>query len=75
MAKNRITLSRLNTQEVDDLLVLCEEVMRATPEGANRFIEPAPGVLSRAKAKQHSMVFGRRGSGKSSLLRKTPQQI
>ena len=69
------TTSVLNTQEVDDLLVLCEEVMRATPEGANRFIEPAPGVLSRAKAKQHSMVFGRRGSGKSSLLRKTAADL
>jgi len=44
--------------------------MRATPEGATRFIEPAPGVLSKAKSKQHNIVFGRRGSGKSSLLRK-----
>lgn len=75
MAKKSTTHSILNTQEVDDLLVLCEEVMRATPEGANRFIEPAPGVLSRAKAKQHSMVFGRRGSGKSSLLRKTAADL
>lgn len=62
--------SVLHSQEVDDILVLCEEVMRATPEGAHRFIEPAPGVLSRAKSKQHNIVFGRRGSGKSSLLRK-----
>jgi hypothetical protein len=75
MAKKNTNQSMLNTQEVDDLLVLCEEVMRATPEGANRFIEPAPGVLSRAKAKQHSMVFGRRGSGKSSLLRKTAADL
>lgn len=75
MAKKNTTQSILNTQQVDDLLVLCEEVMRATPEGANRFIEPAPGVLSRAKAKQHSMVFGRRGSGKSSLLRKTAADL
>lgn len=61
----------LNSQAVDDLLILCEEVTRATPEGARRFIEPAPGVLARAKSKQHNIVFGRRGSGKSSLLRKT----
>lgn len=51
--------------------MLCEEVTRATPEGAKRFIEPAPSVLSRAKSKQHHMIFGRRGSGKSSLLRKS----
>ncbi len=75
MAKKITAPSILNTQEVDDLLVLCEEVMRATPEGASRFIEPAPGVLSRAKAKQHSIVFGRRGSGKSSLLRKTAADL
>lgn len=62
--------TRLNSQEVDRLLVLCEEVMRATPEGAHRFIEPAPGVLARAKSQQHNIIFGRRGSGKSSLLRK-----
>jgi len=62
--------SQLATSQVDQLLVLCEEVTRATPEAARRFIEPAPGVLSRAKAQQHNIVFGRRGSGKSSLLRK-----
>lgn len=62
--------SELELEAVDQLLVLCEEVMRATPAGAQRFIEPAPGVLLRAKSSQHHLVFGRRGSGKSSLLRK-----
>lgn len=75
MATKEISPSILNTQEVDDLLVLCEEVMRATPEGAHRFIEPAPGVLARAKSQQHNIVFGRRGSGKSSLLRKTAADL
>lgn len=56
--------------EVDNLLILCDEAMRATPENVKRFIEPAPGVLAQSKAKQHSIIFGRRGSGKSSLLRK-----
>ncbi|MBB6367261.1 hypothetical protein FHR56_002426 [Xanthomonas sacchari] len=60
----------LNAPAVDNLLILCEEVTRATPEGARRFIEPAPGVLARAKSRQHNIIFGRRGSGKSSLLRK-----
>jgi len=49
--------------------------MRATPEGAHRFIEPAPGVLSRAKSRQHNIIFGRRGSGKSSLLRKVAADL
>lgn len=66
---------QLYSSEVDKLLVLCEEVMRATPEGARRFIEPAPGVLSRAKSRQHSIIFGRRGSGKSSLLRKAASDL
>ncbi|MFG0603592.1 ATP-binding protein [Delftia sp. WSY_4] len=65
----------LYSEDVDTILVRCEEVMRATPEGAGRFIEPAPGVLARAKSQQHSMIFGRRGSGKSSLLRKTAADL
>jgi hypothetical protein len=67
--------SLLSSPEVDQLLVLCEEVTRATPEAARRFIEPAPGVLSRAKSKQHNIIFGRRGSGKSSLLRKVAADL
>lgn len=70
MTKKVIQDSQLNSSEVDGLIVLCEEVTRATPEGVRRFIEPAPGVLSKAKSKQHHIIFGRRGSGKSSLLRK-----
>ncbi len=67
--------SQLALDAVDQLLVLCEEVTRATPEGARRFIEPAPGVLARAKSNQHHIVFGRRGSGKSSLLRKSAADL
>ncbi len=70
MKNNSAIDSLLNSDAVDRLLVLCEEVTRATPEGARRFIEPAPGVLSRAKSNPHHIIFGRRGSGKSSLLRK-----
>lgn len=70
MEKDAGEYSVLNSEEVDRLLILCEEVTRATPEGARRFIEPAPGVLARTKSNQHNIIFGRRGSGKSSLLRK-----
>lgn len=72
---SNIQSSQLDLEQVDELLILCEEVMRATPEGSKRFIEPAPGVLSRAKSKQHNIIFGRRGSGKSSLLRKTAADL
>lgn len=60
----------LNTDEVAKLERLIEEATRSTAEGARRFIEPASGTLGRAVARQHHLVFGRRGSGKSSLLRK-----
>jgi hypothetical protein len=75
MIKKISTDSQLNLNEVDKLRVLCEEVTRATLGGVRRFIEPAPGVLSLAKSNQHHIIFGRRGSGKSSLLRKTAADL
>ena len=40
-----------------------------------RFVEPAQGTLRRATLKRHHIVFGRRGSGKSSLLRKAAADL
>ncbi|HBL74499.1 MAG TPA: hypothetical protein DD458_04650, partial [Prolixibacteraceae bacterium] len=59
---------------IDDLVVLLDEVTRANPDG-KRFIEPSIGVLKQAKSRRHHVIFGRRGSGKSSLLRKTKNEI
>ena len=39
------------------------------------FIEPAAGTLIQATSRVHSIVFGRRGSGKSSLLRKAAADL
>lgn len=60
----------LNSEAVRSLELSVEEATRSTDEGVKRFIEPAQGTLSRALAKRPHIVFGRRGSGKSSLLRK-----
>src|SRR5271169_3173368 len=60
----------LNSDAVQALELSVEEATRSTEEGVKRFIEPAQGTLSRALAKRPHIVFGRRGSGKSSLLRK-----
>src|SRR5215471_11850696 len=60
----------LHSQSVEALEVSIEEATRSTEEGVKRFIEPAHGTLQRALAKRPHIVFGRRGSGKSSLLRK-----
>ena len=48
---------------------------RSTREGVRFFIEPAPGTLARAKNKRHHVIFGRRGSGKSSLLAKIAEDL
>src|SRR6185312_5637543 len=54
---------------------LVEESTRSSQEGVKRFIEPAQGTLRRAVNKRHHIIFGRRGSGKSSLLRKAAADL
>lgn len=65
----------LATPEMIQMLTLVEEAARSTEEGVKYFIEPAPGTLRRATSKRHHIVFGRRGSGKSSLLRKAAADL
>ena len=55
---------------VDDLQVLAEEATRARPNSPeSRFVVPEGGVIDRLGSKFHHVLYGRRGSGKSSLLR------
>lgn len=55
---------------VDDLLTALEEATRATPEGGPAaFVPPSGGELNQVKARFHHLIWGRRGSGKTSLLR------
>lgn len=65
----------LSSDEIINLMTLVEEAARSTEEGVRHFIEPAPGTLRRATSKRHHIVFGRRGSGKSSLLRKAAADL
>ncbi|MGI8619576.1 MAG: hypothetical protein ACR2L6_10905 [Gemmatimonadaceae bacterium] len=65
----------LDSPAVATLEQLLEEATRSTDEGVRRFVEPASGTLSRAVSRQHHLVFGRRGSGKSSLLRKATSDL
>ncbi len=65
----------LATPEMVQMMTLVEEAARSTEEGVKHFIEPAPGTLRRATSKRHHIVFGRRGSGKSSLLRKAAADL
>lgn len=63
-------MSVLESTKVQKLARIVEESTRSTKEGVKYFIEPAPGTLARAKNRRHHIIFGRRGSGKSSLLAK-----
>ncbi len=57
------------------LVNLVEEAARSTKEGVKHFVEPAPGTLRRATSRRHHIIFGRRGSGKSSLLHKAASDL
>ncbi len=67
--------SVLESSNVAQLEMLIEESTRSTSAGVKRFVEPAHGTLNRAMSKQHHLIFGRRGSGKSSLLRKAAADL
>jgi len=65
----------LNSNEMRVLSQTVEEAARSTKEGVKHFVEPAEGTLNRATSKRHHIVFGRRGSGKSSLLLKAAADL
>jgi hypothetical protein len=60
---------------VDELATLVEEGTRANKGNIERFIEPAEGTLRRTLSKWHHIIFGRRGSGKSSLIYKAANDL
>src|SRR5438132_118302 len=65
----------LESEAMGQLSTLVEEATRSTAEGVKYFVEPAGGSLRRAKSRRHHVIFGRRGSGKSSLLRKAASDL
>src|SRR6266542_819187 len=73
-------MSRANTNfllqaNVSRLGIAVEEAARAANTAKPRFVEPAQGTLDRAKSRRHHIVFGRRGSGKTSLLAKAASEL
>lgn len=66
---------KISPDKLDKMTILVEEAARATEEGVKYFVEPAPGTLLRAHSRRHHIAFGRRGSGKSSLLRKAAADL
>jgi hypothetical protein len=65
----------LATPKIEELSILVQEAIRSTERSVKRFVEPAHGTLQQATSRTHSIVFGRRGSGKSSLLRKAAADL
>ena len=67
--------NNLTSSKVSELLTIVEEATRSSEEGVKFFVEPAHGTLRRCVALRHHLIFGRRGSGKSSLLRKAAADL
>ena len=57
----------LDSKQVDQLTILIKNSFRVHPNQDPVYVDVA-GHLSRIAAKQHQILFGRRGSGKSCLL-------
>jgi energy-coupling factor transporter ATP-binding protein EcfA2 len=55
---------------VVELLPVLVEAARADRRTAERFVPPRTGILEETASRHHQFVFGRRGVGKSTLLRK-----
>ena len=60
----------LSDDEVVKLLPELAEAARADANTAKRFVASRTGILEETAARHHQFVFGRRGVGKSTLLRK-----
>lgn len=62
--------------EVARLQVLLDEVTRARPGAPEtRFVQPEGGLMDRLGSRFHHVLYGRRGTGKSSLLRRAESSL
>ena len=64
----------LSDEQVVKLLPALAEAARADKNTAARFVPPRTGILEETASRRHQFVFGRRGVGKSTLLRKIESQ-
>ena len=70
-ASTVISMPTATNDQVVALLPALQEAARAYPSaGAVRFVPPRIGILEESATRRHLFVFGRRGVGKSTLLRK-----
>jgi hypothetical protein len=60
----------ISDDQVVKLLPALAEAARADRSTAARFVPPRTGILEETASRRHQFVFGRRGVGKSTLVRK-----
>jgi len=60
----------ISDEQLPSLLKALAEAARADSDTAARFVPPRVGILEETAARRHQFVLGRRGVGKSTLLRK-----
>lgn len=63
-------MTPLTDDQVKRLIPALVEAARADKQTAERFVAPRTGILEETAARRHQFIFGRRGVGKSTLLRK-----
>jgi hypothetical protein len=64
----------ISDEKLPKLLAALAEAARADQRTAERFVPPRVGILEETAARRHQFVLGRRGVGKSTLLRKIESQ-
>jgi hypothetical protein len=62
--------SPISDEQLPNLLAALAEAARADQRTAARFVEPRIGIVQETATRRHQFVLGRRGVGKSTLLRK-----
>jgi hypothetical protein len=67
-------MAEITDDQVVALLPALEEAARAQSRTVDRFVAPRNGIVEQASAGRHQFILGRRGVGKSTLLRVMEQR-
>lgn len=62
-------MAEIGDDGIARLLPALEEAARASQKTVDRFVPPRVGIVEQVAARRHQLVLGRRGVGKSTLLR------
>jgi hypothetical protein len=65
----------ISDDQVVQLLPVLVEAARASQRTTQRFVPPRTGIVEEAASRRHQFVHGRRGVGKSTLLRVVEQRV